>query len=105
MLKFPDDAACRSFMRSLDPRNISNGAAEILKMACIKDETLFDVLYDHAEQLRSSSFQVRCNSLPPLCSASPIEHTFLQLWLVRATIIQNHSREQADKYSNTSLEQ
>ena len=27
-------------------------------MACIKDETLFDVLDDHAEELRSSSFQV-----------------------------------------------
>ena len=48
----------RSFLRSLDPRNISNGAAEILKMACIKDETLFNVLDDHAEELRSSSFQV-----------------------------------------------
>ena len=49
---------CRSFLRSLDPRNISNGAAEILKMACIKDEDLFNVLDEHAEQLRSSSFQV-----------------------------------------------
>lgn len=49
---------CRSFLRSLDPRNISNGAAEILKMACIKDETLFNVLDGHAEELRSSSFQV-----------------------------------------------
>ena len=49
---------CRSFLRSLDPRNISNGAAEILKMACIKDEALFDVLDNHAEELRSSSFQV-----------------------------------------------
>ena len=55
---------CRSFLRSLDPRNISNGAAEILKMACIKDEALFDVLDNHAEELRSSSFQV-CLASPP----------------------------------------
>ena len=53
---------CRSFLRSLDPRNISNGAAEILKMACIKDEDLFNVLDEHAEQLRSSSFQVMRSS-------------------------------------------
>ncbi|CAL5223885.1 g6478 [Coccomyxa viridis] len=53
----------RSFLRSLDPRNISNGAAEILKMACIKDETLFNVLDDHAEELRSSSFQDKVASV------------------------------------------
>ena len=53
-------------MRSLDPRNISNGAAEILKMACIKDEILFNVLDDHAEELRSSSFQVACIHLSAL---------------------------------------
>ena len=51
--------ACRSFLRTLDLRNISNGAAEMLKMACIKDATLFSLLEQHAEQLRMSRFQVR----------------------------------------------
>jgi 3-dehydroquinate synthase len=50
---------CRSFLRSLDQRNISNGAAEMLKMACIKDEELFRLLEDNAEDMMVSKFQVR----------------------------------------------
>jgi 2-epi-5-epi-valiolone synthase len=49
----------RSFLRSLDQRNISNGAAEMLKMACIKDEELFLLLEEHAEDMMVSKFQVR----------------------------------------------
>ena len=57
----PDGAAAlpRSFLRSLDQRNISNGAAEMLKMACIKDEELFQLLEEHAEDMMVSKFQVR----------------------------------------------
>jgi 3-dehydroquinate synthase len=47
----------RSFLRSLDQRNISNGAAEMLKMACIKDEELFNILEQHAEDIMISKFQ------------------------------------------------
>ena len=65
---------CRSFLRSLDPRNISNGAAEILKMACIKDEDLFNVLDEHAEQLRSSSFQVTSTSATAGCPSRLLPH-------------------------------
>jgi 3-dehydroquinate synthase len=54
------------FLQTLEQRHISNGAAEILKMACIKDEELFNLLEQHAEDLISNNFQVsgRCNSLP-----------------------------------------
>jgi 3-dehydroquinate synthase len=47
----------RSFLRSLDQRNISNGAAEMLKMACIKDEELFHLLEENAEDMMVSKFQ------------------------------------------------
>ena len=49
---------CRSFLRTLDARNISNGTAEMLKMASVKDAPLFDLLEQYAEQLRISNFQV-----------------------------------------------
>jgi 2-epi-5-epi-valiolone synthase len=55
----------RSFLRSLDQRNISNGAAEMLKMACIKDEELFHLLEEHGEDMMVSKFQVR--ALAPGC--------------------------------------
>ena len=48
----------RSFLRSLDQRNISNGAAEMLKMACIKDAPLFSLLEAQADILRANHFQV-----------------------------------------------
>ena len=48
----------RTFLKTLDQRNLSIGAAEMLKMACIKDQQLFEVLYSHAEELISGNFQV-----------------------------------------------
>ena len=59
----------RSFLRSLDQRNISNGAAEILKMACIKDAQLFSILETHAEQLKLTKFQASA-TLCTSCLAS-----------------------------------
>ncbi|RBQ20647.1 2-epi-5-epi-valiolone synthase [Spongiactinospora rosea] len=41
----------RGFLASLEDRHISNGLAEILKIALIKDATLFRLLEDHAELL------------------------------------------------------
>eukprot|EP00882_Tetradesmus_deserticola_P033819 GHRQ01038668.1.p2 GENE.GHRQ01038668.1~~GHRQ01038668.1.p2 ORF type:complete len:122 (-),score=49.88 GHRQ01038668.1:75-440(-) len=49
-----------AFLKTLDSRHISNGAAEMLKMACIKDAPLFELLEEHAEGLIASKFQVRC---------------------------------------------
>lgn len=55
---------CRSFLRSLDQRNLSNGAAEMLKMACIKDAELFGILEEHADDILVSKFQVCGLPLP-----------------------------------------
>jgi 3-dehydroquinate synthase len=46
-----------SFLRSLDSRHISNGSAEILKMACIKDRDLFELMDKYAEDLIAEKFQ------------------------------------------------
>lgn len=47
-----------SFLQTLDSRHISNGSAEILKMACIKDRELFDLMDKNAEHLIGDKFQV-----------------------------------------------
>lgn len=47
----------RSYLRTLDQRNLSNGAAEMLKMACIKDYELFSILEEHSEDILASKFQ------------------------------------------------
>lgn len=47
----------RAFLRSLDQRNLSNGAAEMLKMACIKDAELFDLLEQNADDIVVTKFQ------------------------------------------------
>ena len=52
-----------AFLATLDRRHLSNGSAEILKMACIKDATLFELLENHAAELLHTNFQVCCNSL------------------------------------------
>ncbi|MEU3626375.1 2-epi-5-epi-valiolone synthase [Amycolatopsis coloradensis] len=41
----------RGFLATLEDRHVSNGLAEILKIALIKDATLFRLLEDHAELL------------------------------------------------------
>lgn len=46
------------FLRTLDRRHLSNGAAEILKMACIKDAVLFELLEQHGSELIETHFQV-----------------------------------------------
>ena len=47
-----------AFLASLEPRHLSNGSAEILKMACIKDAALFELLEKHATELLRTNFQV-----------------------------------------------
>ncbi|MEK9522550.1 iron-containing alcohol dehydrogenase [Streptomyces sp. adm13(2018)] len=46
-----DTLVDRSFLRTLGPRHIRNGVAEIVKMAVIDDPVLFDLLDAHAETL------------------------------------------------------
>jgi len=47
----------RSFLVSLDARQLSNGAAEIMKMAMVKDPELFSLLEQHGPALIEHKFQ------------------------------------------------
>lgn len=47
----------RSFLASLDQRQLSNGAAEIMKMALVKDGELFELLEEHGPALIQHKFQ------------------------------------------------
>ncbi|MBQ1044357.1 MULTISPECIES: sedoheptulose 7-phosphate cyclase [unclassified Micromonospora] len=47
----------RTFLRTVDRRHISNGLAEILKIALIKDYRLFRLLEDHGSRLLNEKFQ------------------------------------------------
>jgi 3-dehydroquinate synthetase len=49
----------RSFLATLDDRHISNGLAEILKIALIKDRYLFQLIEQYAELLLDERFQGR----------------------------------------------
>ncbi|MBO9556794.1 sedoheptulose 7-phosphate cyclase [Cellulomonas sp.] len=46
-----------TFLATLDARHVSNGLAEILKIALIKDERLFDLLEAHGSAVLRSRFQ------------------------------------------------
>lgn len=56
---FPADRTLldRTFLNTLDDRHISNGLAEILKIALIKDERLFELLEQNAGQLVANRLQ------------------------------------------------
>ncbi|NEC91782.1 sedoheptulose 7-phosphate cyclase [Streptomyces sp. SID12501] len=56
---FPADRTLldRSFLATLDERHISNGLAEILKIALIKDARLFDLLEQHGAGLLRARLQ------------------------------------------------
>lgn len=45
------------FLATVDSRHISNGLAEILKIALIKDEQLFDLLAEHGQEVLSAHCQ------------------------------------------------
>jgi 3-dehydroquinate synthetase len=47
----------RSFLSTMDRRHISNGLAEILKIALIKDYALFQMLEGHGRRLLDEKFQ------------------------------------------------
>ncbi|WP_316527958.1 sedoheptulose 7-phosphate cyclase [Kitasatospora brasiliensis] len=57
----------RSFLGTLDARHLSNGLAEILKMALIKSAELFELLEDFGPQLIEDRFQ---GSTPTLETAA-----------------------------------
>merc|ERR1712023_224363 len=47
----------RTFLSTLDSRQLANGAAEIMKMAIVKDAELFYLLERHGPELIASKFQ------------------------------------------------
>merc|ERR1711968_105922 len=47
----------RSFLSTLDERQLANGAAEIAKMALVKDPELYQLLCAHGPQLIANKFQ------------------------------------------------
>merc|ERR1719440_144018 len=57
----------RTFLATLDQRQLSNGAAEIAKMALVKDPELFRLLADYGPQLTT----LPPTSMPP----SPPPHS------------------------------
>ncbi|EDY55324.2 MULTISPECIES: sedoheptulose 7-phosphate cyclase [Streptomyces] len=69
----------RSFLRSLDLRHISNGLAEILKMALIRSEKLFDLLESHGPAVRADRFQGTNGDLARAADAIIAESIHLML--------------------------
>lgn len=67
----------KTFLKTLDKRHLSNGSAEILKMACIKDAELFELLEKHSKDLVASSFQVLPNAAI-ICMSFSV-HQFLPI--------------------------
>lgn len=47
----------KTFLKTLGDRHLSNGSAEILKMACIKDRELFELMEQHSAELIQTKFQ------------------------------------------------
>merc|ERR1719502_913024 len=47
----------RSFLGTLDGRQLANGAAEIVKMALVKDPELLSLLHQHGPELIEHKFQ------------------------------------------------
>ena len=48
----------KTFLKTIGERHLTNGSAEILKMACIKDAELFELLEKHSAELIQTKFQV-----------------------------------------------
>lgn len=69
----------RSFLRSMPLRHISNGLAEILKMALIRSEDLFTVLETHGAAVRADRLQGTTEELATAANAIVSESIHLML--------------------------
>ena len=58
-----------SFFATLPRRHLSNGAAEVLKMALVKDAELFHLLHRHGRQLLAQRFQESARADAPSARA------------------------------------
>lgn len=59
----------RSFMKTLDDRHMSNGLAEILKIALVKDRTLFELMECNVENMIPARLQGSSNHHEIFCRA------------------------------------
>ncbi|MFE2140877.1 sedoheptulose 7-phosphate cyclase [Streptomyces sp. NPDC059456] len=69
----------RSFLRSLPLRHVSNGLAEILKMALIRSEDLFTLLEPHGAAVRADRLQGTTGELATASNAIIAESIHLML--------------------------
>ncbi|MFJ3204007.1 sedoheptulose 7-phosphate cyclase [Streptomyces sp. NPDC086989] len=69
----------RSFLRSLPLRHVSNGLAEILKMALIRSEDLFTLLETHGAAVRADRLQGTTGELATASNAIIAESIHLML--------------------------
>ena len=75
----------RSFLGTLDERQVANGAAEIAKMALVKDPELFQLLHEHGPTLIEHRFQdtalevVSASSANGLASSAASRVLFLSI--------------------------
>lgn len=72
----------KTFLHSLNHRQISNGVAEILKMAIVKDSTLFELIEQHGKALLHEKFQDNYVSKQVIRRAvhSMLEELEVNLW-------------------------
>ncbi len=69
----------RAFLRTLDDRHLSNGLAEILKMALIKSVDLFELLETFGQRLICDNFQGTCSELDSAATQVIAESIHLML--------------------------
>ncbi|WP_406180909.1 sedoheptulose 7-phosphate cyclase [Streptomyces sp. NBC_01006] len=69
----------RSFLRTLPLRHVSNGLAEILKMALIRSEDLFNLLESHGAAVRADRLQGTSRELATAANAIIAESIHLML--------------------------
>ena len=60
----------KTFLKTIGDRHLTNGSAEILKMACIKDAELFELLEKHSAELIQTKFQVSIAILLHICAST-----------------------------------
>lgn len=69
----------RAFLRTLDDRHLSNGLAEILKMALIKSVDLFELLETYGQRLIDDNFQGNSTELDTAATQVIAESIHLML--------------------------
>ena len=96
----------KTFLNTLGDRHLSNGSAEILKMACIKDAELFELLEKHSAEVIKTKFQVSISYLDVCCSSSssflPAHHSLHDCtWYLASFASLQHTERSARSAKHT----